>query len=174
MRPIPYVIMTFLFLILSGFTADSQPMAKAELKNSQGENAGTILFYEDGEKVNLRIEAQGLTPGKHGIHIHSTGKCEGPDFTSAGPHFNPQGKKHGLENPEGFHAGDLPNLEADQDGKTKAEFTASGVNFKEEDSASLFKSGGTAVIIHAGPDDEKTDPAGNSGSRVICGVIEKA
>jgi Cu-Zn family superoxide dismutase len=107
------------------------------------------------------------------MHIHSLGKCDGPDFTSAGPHFNPEHKKHGHKNPEGAHAGDLPNLQVAADGTVKTEIVAKGVNLKEGDPDSLLKADGTSLVIHASADDEMTDPAGNAGSRIVCGVIKK-
>jgi Cu-Zn family superoxide dismutase len=120
----------------------------------------------------MAVVVNNLPPGKHGFHIHAVGKCDPPDFQSAGGHFNPFGKKHGLKNPEGPHAGDLPNLEVGPDGKGKLETTVGGLTLGKEGLATLFGSNGTAVVIHAGPDDEKTDPAGNSGARIACGVIK--
>jgi Cu-Zn family superoxide dismutase len=161
-------------IILLGFAGSARAegmVAKADLKNSQGESIGTVEFYPKDDKVELVIEAKGLTAGKHGIHIHENGLCEAPEFKSAGPHFNPEHKKHGLENAEGCHAGDLPNLEVGEDGTVKTTLFSPG--FKIEGEKSILKEGGTAVVIHAGPDDEKTDPAGNSGTRIACGVIKK-
>jgi superoxide dismutase, Cu-Zn family len=113
-----------------------------------------------------------LPPGKHGIHIHSAAKCDPPAFTTSGGHLNPAGKKHGLHSPEGAHAGDLPNLEVGKNGKGKGTFTAKGVTLGEGE-GSLFGPDGTALVIHADPDDEKTDPGGNSGARIACGPIER-
>lgn len=118
--------------------------------------------------MKIEVNASGLSPGKHGFHVHAVGKCEAPDFKSAGPHFNPGGKKHGHDNPEGPHAGDLPNLEVAADKKGKATFVAKGLAFD-----SLFAGSGTSLVLHADPDDGKTDPAGNSGARIACGVIER-
>jgi Cu-Zn family superoxide dismutase len=100
------------------------------------------------------------------------GKCEPPDFASAAGHFNPEGKKHGLLSPQGPHAGDLPNLPVAADGTGQLNYVARGVTLGSG-SGSLFDADGTAVVIHAGPDDHKTDPAGNSGARIACGVIQK-
>jgi Cu-Zn family superoxide dismutase len=111
-----------------------------------------------------------MPPGKHGIHVHAVGRCEAPEFKTAGAHFNPTDKQHGLQNPAGAHSGDLPNLVVDQEGRGKATFTAKGATLGEG-KGSLLGPEGTALVIHADPDDEKTDPAGNSGARIACGVI---
>ena len=146
--------------------------AKSEFLNAEGQVIGTAKLEEVEGGVKISVEVSGLTPGLHGIHIHDVGKCEIPDFKSAGPHFNPDGKKHGHMNPEGAHAGDLPNLVVGADGKGSAEIVVKGVTLKRGGN-SLFHSGGTSIVIHAQPDDEKTDPSGNSGDRIACGVIIK-
>lgn len=144
----------------------------AVLKGPDGKQVGTARFTPADGGVRVEVEVAGLSPGRHGIHIHAAGKCEAPEFKSAGGHFNPFGKKHGSRNPEGVHAGDLPNLEVGKDGKAKATFTAKGASLQEGE-GSLFGAEGTALVIHADPDDEKTDPAGASGARIACGVIER-
>jgi Cu-Zn family superoxide dismutase len=161
-------------LILITFTCGSvnAQTAKAELQNAQGEKVGRATLMQSTEGVKLAVEVSKLTPGAHGFHIHAAGKCEGPEFKSAGGHFNPEGKKHGLQNPEGSHAGDLPNLMVGQDGTAKAEVTIKGIILGEGKN-SLFQPDGTAIVIHADADDEKTDPAGNAGARIVCGVITK-
>ncbi len=147
--------------------------AQADLATADGEAVGKASFDENEAGVRVQLEAWGLSKGMHGIHVHAAGKCEGPDFKSAEGHFNPEGKKHGAKNPEGKHEGDLPNLEVGEDGKAKTEFELEGAKLFEGPNA-LLKEGGTALVIHAGPDDEMTDPAGNSGDRIACGVIKKS
>jgi Cu-Zn family superoxide dismutase len=148
------------------------PSATATLKNADGKEVGKASFTPSKEGVKVQVAVAGLPPGKHGIHLHAAAKCDPPDFKSAGPHFNPTEKHHGLHNPEGAHAGDLPNLSVGKDGKAKATFTAKGATLGEGTGA-LLGGDGTAIVIHADPDDEKTDPAGNSGARIACGVIVK-
>jgi len=159
-------------LLALPLTALAAPAAQAVLKSASGEEVGQATFSPVKGGVRVRVSARGLSPGKHGIHIHAAGKCEPPDFKSAGGHLNPAGKEHGLRNPAGHHAGDLPNLVVDKAGKARATFLARGATLGEGD-GSLFGPEGTSLVIHADPDDEKTDPAGNSGARIACGVIER-
>jgi Cu-Zn family superoxide dismutase len=142
------------------------------LINAKGEPIGKALITEMADGVHIGIEASKLTPGKHGFHIHQTGKCDPPDFKTAGEHLNPGGKQHGFENPKGPHDGDLLNLEAGPDGTAKGEFVDNRVTLAKGKPNSLLKDGGTSLVIHQDPDDYKTDPAGNSGARVACGVIQ--
>ncbi len=150
---------------------DAPLNAKAEIKNAQGKKIGSALFTETENGVKISVKVSKLSEGEHGIHIHEFGKCEGPDFKSAGGHFNPSAKQHGLENPEGHHAGDLKNLVADKKGKAEGEFIAHGVTLKKGEANSLLKPDGTSLMIHEKVDDQKTDPSGNSGTRIACGVI---
>jgi Cu-Zn family superoxide dismutase len=129
-------------------------------------------FESAPEGVKVTVQVHGLAPGPHGFHVHDVGACAGPEFKTAGGHFNPTGKKHGLLNPEGHHGGDLPNLAVGADGSGQATALLAGVTLGEG-AASLFHPGGTSVVIHAAADDGRTDPAGNSGARIACGVIEK-
>lgn len=146
--------------------------AHADLLDSKGQKVGTATLEQTPGGVHISLSVSSLPPGTHALHIHAVGKCEPPDFKSAGPHFNPEGKKHGVKNPEGPHAGDLPNIVVDADGNAKVSVTASRVTLGEG-SNSLFHPDGTAIVIHAQPDDDMTDPAGNAGARIACGVIQK-
>ena len=148
------------------------PGGVAILRNADGKEVGKATFADAKGGVKIQVKVTGLTPGKHGIHLHAVGKCDPPDFKSAGAHFNPGEKHHGLQNPEGPHAGDLPNLSIGNNGKGKGAFTLKGVTLAEG-KGSLLGPEGAAIVIHAAPDDQKTDPAGNSGDRVACGVIQR-
>jgi superoxide dismutase, Cu-Zn family len=154
-------------------TAGDQLTASAQLQNVDGEIVGTAFFTETADgMVTVRVEVSGLesTGGMHGIHFHEVGTCE-PDFTAAGEHFNPTGAQHGLENPAGPHAGDLPNLEVDADGNVTYEETTDRITLSPGE-LSILDGDGTALIIHANEDDQVTDPDGNSGDRILCGVVE--
>ena len=161
-----------MLLILSGavYAEDVPRTAKATLRNAVGEELGKAVFIEESEGVKIVMNVHGFPQGPHGFHIHSIGKCDPPDFTSAGSHFNPYGKKHGLKNPDGAHAGDLQNLSIGIDGSATEEWIAKGVTLGPGEN-SLLKPEGTSLVIHVNPDDEKTDPAGNAGARIACGVI---
>ncbi len=145
-----------------------------ELKDAQGRSVGTAVLWSKGASSGVSIKAtlHDLPPGVHAFHFHQKALCEPPDFKSAGPHFNPDGKKHGLENPDGHHAGDMNNFTVSAKGRARFTVVNKDVSLGD-DSHSLFSNGGTALMIHAKPDDMKTDPAGNAGDRIACGVITK-
>jgi superoxide dismutase, Cu-Zn family len=140
------------------------------LIDAQRATVGVALLRQVPNGVRIDAELAGLTPGPRAIHIHAVGRCDPPDFQSAGGHLNPHGRKHGFRNPEGAHLGDLPNLEVGADGVARYEAVAPNATLHEGPNA-LFREGGTALVVHAGPDDYLTDPAGDSGARVVCGVI---
>ena len=169
------VALSCLCVLVAGtaFAGSKGMKAKADIIDTAGKSIGKATLVEQKEGVMIKLKVSGLPPGKHGYHIHETGNCATPDFKSAGGHFNPFQKHHGMENPLGKHAGDLPNLEVKQDGRAKATFVATDTTLKEGP-GSLLKEGGTAIVIHADPDDNKSDPAGNAGARIACGVIVKA
>lgn len=146
--------------------------ATAELKDAKGHKVGDARLTETKGGVLLTVTVTHLGPGERAIHIHEAGRCEAPGFTTAGGHFNPEKKKHGVHNPEGHHAGDLPNLKVGADGKAAYKATVTGVTLSGDGANSLFHAGGTSVVIHEAADDNKTDPSGNAGARVACGVIQ--
>ncbi len=146
--------------------------ASAELLDGKGEKVGTAKFTQEKDGVKIHAELSKLPPGIHAMHLHTVGECHGPDFKSAGAHFNPFDKKHGLKNPQGPHAGDLPNFTVKPDGTATVETLATLVTLSEGKN-SLFQPGGTCIVIHEKADDEVSDPAGNAGTRIACGVIKK-
>lgn len=143
-----------------------------KMHDAQGKDLGTATLSSAAGGVNIKLNLHGLTPGEHGLHVHQAAKCEGPDFKSAGGHFNPDTKHHGLQNAEGPHAGDIPNFKADVKGNAKVTVLAPNVTLMDGPH-SVFTGGGTSLVVHAKADDGKTDPSGNSGDRMVCGVITK-
>ena len=159
-----------LFIIMIMACAQTVDTRKFEMRNALGESIGTATVMDTGEAggVKIALDLSGLQPGTHGLHIHAVGKCEPPDYKSAGGHFNPYGKQHGRQNPEGSHVGDLPNLVVQQDGTVKVEAVAAQMPAGSKQG--LFPDG-AALVIHADADDEKTDPTGNAGARIACGIM---
>ena len=146
--------------------------ATAELKDAAGKKVGEATLDETPNGVLITLALSGATPGTHAMHIHEVGKCE-PPFKTAGGHFNPAHKKHGILAAEGMHAGDMPNIEVPADGKLTVHVLASGVTLKKGAPNSLFDADGSALVLHAKADDNMGDPAGNAGDRMACGVISE-
>ena len=143
-----------------------------KLKTAQGQDAGTLMLKQVKTGVQVTGKLMNLPPGDHGIHVHSKAACDAPDFKSAGPHFNPDNKQHGSKNPAGPHAGDMPaNLTIGSDGTGKASFVATGISLKPDAPNSILANGGTSIIVHEKADDMMTDPSGNSGARIACGLV---
>lgn len=140
--------------------------AQADLRTADGVEVGKAAVEEVDGTLRVIVDVMGLPPGKHGVHVHMTGKCDAPDFSSAGGHWNPTGHQHGMKNPAGPHVGDLPNLDVGSDGRGHLMFTLPGGTY-----AGLMDEDGAAIVVHAKTDDLMTDPSGNSGGRIACGVL---
>jgi superoxide dismutase, Cu-Zn family len=143
------------------------PSATANLQTASGASVGTAMLVQGKDGVQLSVKVSLLTTGNFGMHLHSVGKCDAPDFVSAGPHLNPDGKLHGRENPMGSHMGDLPNIDSVTGEASEMEMALPGVNL-----SGIIDADGAALVIHERADDYKTDPGGNSGKRIICGVFK--
>lgn len=160
-----------LSMLSAGCVADqsggkNRARAEAALFDAAGTLSGRAIVSQTQDGLWLDVTASGITPGAHGLHVHAVGRCDAPDFATAGPHWNPTAHEHGRKNPKGTHLGDAPNLIADMDGKgrLKSWLSASALS-------ALLDADGAAVVIHADPDDEMTDPSGKSGKRILCGVL---
>ena len=148
--------------------ASGEKRAVAALRTADGEPAGSATAVAVGEQVMITLAVEGLPPGDHGVHVHMTGRCDAPTFETAGGHWNPADARHGLENPQGQHAGDMPNLTGGSDGRGALEYRLEGGGFD-----GLLDDDGSAFVVHALADDQRTDPSGDSGDRIACGVFAR-
>jgi superoxide dismutase, Cu-Zn family len=169
------IVMTFAAVaLLAGCASTTRMGMGAELvtmRDAAGRTVGTAMLIPGAEGVQVVLQVHGMEPGVHAVHIHERLNCEPPDFMSAGGHFNPHGREHGFQNPRGYHAGDLPNLEVGPDGRGVLNGVAVGTTLAPEGENSLRRPGGTSLVIHASADDYRTDPSGNSGARIACGEV---
>lgn len=156
---------------ISALAAKPTPLV-VPIKTSTGEDAGTATFTPTKKGVHLKVDLKNLPVGEHGVHIHGSPHCDGPDFKTAGGHFNPTNKQHGFQNPQGHHAGDLPqNVIVGEGHVGLANFNLDYISLDPAAPSSIVANGGTSIVVHEKADDMKTDPAGNSGNRIACGVI---
>lgn len=166
-------LMGAMMLALGGAAASAQPgnvdRVAAALSEPGGREIGQASVEREGENVRVRIALNGLAAGRYGAHIHRTGRCEGPAFESAGAHWNPTGQQHGFDNPSGRHRGDLPNVRIGANGRGSLTFVIRGARLRGE--SAIMDADGAAVVIHASADDYRTDPSGNSGARIACGIL---
>lgn len=163
-------------LALSGCTTlgelPTERIARVDLRHANGTPAGTAVLAAARDKVTLSVAGIGLAEGLHGLHLHAVGACDGPAFTTAGPHLNPASHQHGTLNPAGSHLGDLPNLKVGRQGAGARSVEIGGTRAAIE--AAIFDADGTALVIHAAADDYATDPSGNSGTRIACGIVKRS
>ena len=159
-------------ITLPAIALAASPTYKADLKTSTGQDAGTVTFKQEKKGVQVKIELKNLPVGEHAVHIHAAPHCDAPDFKTAAGHFNPTSKQHGFENPQGHHDGDMPKNVMIGEGHTgEATFTLNYISLDPAAPNSIIANGGTSVVVHEKADDMKTDPTGNAGNRLACGVI---
>jgi Cu-Zn family superoxide dismutase len=152
--------------------APSNQRANAALLDKDGKPVGSANFAEDRVGVRVELRVVGLPEGKHGVHVHAVGRCEAPSFDSAGAHFNPAGKVHGTRSTNGPHAGDLGNIEVKSDGSGLLSHVTPHLSLQPGASHNIAAAGGLSLVLHAQEDDDRTDPSGNSGPRIACGIIK--
>jgi Cu-Zn family superoxide dismutase len=167
---IPVTLITAVTLALTSLPASAQT-ASAKLRDANGKDVGTAQLTQTPSGVLVNLSVKGLPAGEHAFHVHAVGKCE-PPFTTAGEHFNPAGKKHGIMAAEGHHAGDMPNVHIPASGELTVEVVNGDITLDKGKPNSVFGPEGTSLIIHAGKDDYKTDPTGDAGGRIACGIIQ--
>jgi Cu-Zn family superoxide dismutase len=165
------LLISALVLAFAASPALAAGTASAALKDKDGKEVGQVALTRTQDGVLMNVTLTGIAPGEHAFHVHTTGECEPPDFKSAGPHFNPDHTQHGMMNLEGPHSGDMPNLHVPDSGKLQVEILNTLVSLDGD--AGLLDNDGSALIVHAGADDYKTDPAGNAGDRIACGVVTR-
>ncbi len=162
---------SFVFLPVTSQAASAAPV-NVKIQTVDGKDAGTITLTDKKGGVAFKLDLMNLPPGEHAIHVHQFPKCDPPDYRSSGFHFNPAGKKHGIKNPEGFHDGDIPlNLKVGANGTEKSSFVVKTISLDPSAPNSILANGGTSIVIHADVDDMETDPGGNSGARIACGLV---
>lgn len=167
--PIATLLLLANFALAGVALAAEGATASTTLKDADGKGVGTATLTETPNGILIALDLTGIAAGTRAFHVHAVGKCEGPDFKSAGPHFNPDGAKHGIMSEHGPHAGDMPNLEIPADGKLQVEVLNTLIRLKGENA--VLDEDGAAIVVHAKADDYKTDPAGDAGDRIACGVI---
>lgn len=168
-RTVRFTLLTLPLLAAGCAYSEPQGGAPTPLVNASGQSIGTVRSWQTAGGVSFRIDASGLPHGIHGIHVHAVGRCDPPDFASAGSHWNPLGRKHGTSNPEGPHGGDLPNVEVAANGVLETIVTLPAASLTP---GSLLDADGAALVLHAAADDNMTDPSGNSGARIACAVLQ--